>query len=99
MSFLHRVEQGMLEEADGPLRHFWPSLAILKLYACRIHGTTFPRASRANAGTPENYWLTEVGILLFEYVCSRVHDQPAGIMILSSSSQRKTWPYYVQKPQ
>ena len=85
----------MLEEADGPLPHFWPSTAILKVYERRIHGTTLPRANRANAGTPENYWLTEIGIILFEYVCSRVHDQPAGIMILSSKYNRKTWQYYV----
>lgn len=77
------------EQVDSPLPHFWPDGAVLEIFERRIHGQSLPRANRAEAGTTADFWLTEVGVVLFEYLMGRVQDTPRGVLIKCGVYQEK----------
>ena len=95
MSFQEWVQA----QAGGPLPHFWPSAAITTFYERRVHGRTLPRANRAEAGTVADYWLTQIGVDLIEYLIAREEapttlllrraDYPPGTKWVEFAKQKK----------
>ena len=87
------------EQASGPLPHFWPRNVVIALYERRIHGQSLPRASRAKGGTVADFWLTEIGLFLFDYFLDRHQDVPHGVLIRSGFYQTgQQWTDFIHVP-
>ena len=86
MALQEQLKKWAQEQASGPLPHFWPRNAVRKIYERRIHGQSLPRANRADLGSVADFWLTEIGLFLFEYFMGRHQDVPLGVFILAPST-------------
>ena len=80
MTHLMSLEEWVESQACGPLPHFWPSAAVTTFYERRVHGRTLPRANRAEAGTVADYWLTQIGVDLIEYLMAR-EEAPTTLLL------------------
>ena len=80
MTHLVFFPEWVQNQASGPLPHFWPEYAVTTLYERRVHGRTLPRANRAEAGTVADYWLTQIGVDLIEYLIAR-EEAPTTLLL------------------
>ena len=92
MTHLMSLQEWVESQASGPLPHFWPSPAVTTFYERRVHGRTLPRANRAEAGTVADYWLTQIGVSLIEYLIAREEAPTTLLLRRAEYPPETTWP-------
>ena len=91
MTHLMSLPEWVQNQASGPLPHFWPAYAVTTLYERRVHGRTLPRANRAEAGTVADYWLTQIGVDLIEYLIAREEAPTTLLLRRADYPPETTW--------
>ena len=91
MTHFMSLQEWVENQASGPLPHFWPAHAVTTLYERRVHGRTLPRANRAEAGTVADYWSTQIGVDLIEYLIAREEAPTTLLLRCADYPPETTW--------